>query len=441
MRVWERPAVQLSGVLVLLGLLAWWTFHTVSLPPSLRNLLDEDDAIATAAVPLSEEARFRQELNRLPAPSENHAPEVAALLLRIRNLPPAPYILQVARQRNAAVRQGETAPPWNSAELAAEAESQAAFQEAWEPFLNGPPVAWEQYPDSARLFRNKLLQLVEHPDGGGILNELRMGPNFRLVKKLQGLGTLRFGEMTSWSLTDTVILSKLLLDQNTSFGGSDELLRAMISDFPPPPSLEHLRSGLRVDRVLFLSAARYLESLPPFSSAQMGLTKFLADAENVDWFLGRFPKPATDVVTLAAQLRQASQQISSLEQKTFLPSQAWRQWLAGNPTQGLPRILAESLQGMQEFEITRSRHQLTQAFLQAALAYRESGLEASRRTPDPARPGQFLQVETSGGMTVVSTSWRPDPATEPPSFTLWPVAENPEANPSAEKTAPGVPGR
>jgi len=424
-KVWERPVVQLLAVFLLLGLFAWWTFQTVSLPPVLRDLFEEDSAIATAAIPPTEEERFQQELSRLPAPPENHAPEVAALLQRLRNLPPPPYILQVARQRDNAVRQGDTAPAWNPAELAAEAQSKAAFLAAWEPFLGGPPVEWEKYPDSARLFRSNLFNLLENPSGQNFAEELFFGPDFRFVKILKGLGTLRFGSLSSWSFTDTVILSKSLLDKTTSFQGSDDLLRTTIANFPPPPTVDDLRSGLRVDRSLFLSAAQYLEGLPPSTSAKLGLTSFLDEPRDAEWFLGRLPKPNFDVIGLAAHLRQASQQISSLEQKTFLPYQAWRQWLAGNPSQGLPVILAESLQGIQEFETIRTRHQLTQAFLRAALTFREAGLDASRQTPDPARPGQFLQVETSDTGTVISTLWQPDPATEPPSFTLWPSTESP----------------
>jgi len=424
-KVWERPIVQLFAIFLLLGLFAWWTFQTVSLPPALRDLFEEDSAIATAAVSSNEEERFDQELRRLPAPPENHAPEVAALLQRLRTLPPAPYILQVARQRDSAVRQGENAPPWNPAELAAEAESKAAFLAAWEPFLSGPPVEWEKYPDSARLFRSNLFTLLENPNGQKFAEELFFGPDFRFIKMLRGLGALRFGSLSSWSFTDTVMLSKFLLDKTTSFQGSDDLLRATVGDFPPPPTADDLRSGLRVDRSLFLSAAQYLESLPPSTSAQLGLTSFLDEPGDAEWFLGRLPKPDLDVIGLAAHLRQASRQISSLEQRTFLPYQAWRQWLAGNPAQGLPVILADSLRGIEEFETTRTRHQLTQAFLKAALAFREAGLDASRQTPDPARPGQFLQVETSDGGTVISTSWQPDPSTEPPSFTLWPATESP----------------
>lgn len=423
--VWQRPAVQLLGVFVLLGLLAWWTFRTVSLPPSLRNLFDEDDAIAVAAVEATPEEQFQKELQRLPAPPENHAPEVTALLLRIRNLPPTPYLLQVARQRDAAARQGETAPPWNPAELAAEAESKAAFLAAWEPFLSGPPVAWEKYPDSARLFRNDLFNLMENPQGGKGSDELFLGPDFRLIKKLQGLGTLRFGTFSSWSATDTVMLSKLLLDQTNSFQGSDALLRATVANFPAPPSVEHLRSGFRIDRSLFLSAAQYLESLPPATSAKLGLTGFLGEPRDANWFVARFPQPINDAPALAALLRRSSQQISTLEQKTFLPRQAWQQWLNENPAQGLPRVLAESLEGVREFETMRMRHQLRLAFLSAALTYREMGLEAARRIPDPTLPGQMILVETSGDETVFSTTWTQDGESNPPSFTLLPSNGSP----------------
>ena len=404
---------------------AWWTFRAVSLPPVLRDLFEQDSAIAAAATPQTEEERLQEELSQLPPPPENHAPEVAALLQRLRNLPPAPYILQVARQRDLAVRQGEDTPPWNPAELAAENESKEAFLEAWEPFLSGPPVAWEKYPDSARFFRSNLFNLLENPNVGKGSEELFLSPDFRLIKKLQGLGTLRFGALSSWSFTDTVWLSNFLSDKTTSFQGSDDLLRATVANFPPPPSIEDLRSGLRIDRSLFLSAAQYLEGLPPSTSARLGLSRFLEKPQDTDWFLHRLSRPDLDVIGLATYLRQASPAISSLEQKTFLPNQAWRQWLAGSPAQGLPVILADSLRGIQEFETTRMRHQLTQAFLKAALAFREAGLDAARQTPDPARPGQFLIIETTDDATVISTSWQPDPATEPPSFTIWPSTESP----------------
>jgi hypothetical protein len=437
---WERPAVRLFSVFLLLGGFACWIFQTVSLPPTLRDLWNEDQAIAEAATALTEEQQFQQELARLPSPPQNHAPQVAELLQRLENLPPTPYILQVARQRDIAVRQGEIALTWNSAELAAEADSQAAFRAAWEPFLSGPPVEWEKYPDSARLFRNNLMTLLENPGGGKILEEIFLGPDFRLIKLLQGLGTLRFGALSSWSLTDTVFLSNILLDKTTSFQGPDDLLRAVFANFPPPPSVDHLRSGLRADRSLFLSAARYLEALPPSTSAHLGLTGFLKESRDADWLEGRLPRPDMDVVEMATYLRQASQQISFLEQKTFLTQQAWQQWLAGNPAQGLPVILAESLGGIQEFEMTRTRHQLTQAFLRAALTFREDGLNASRQTPDPSRPGQFLQVEISDGRTVISSLWKPDPSTEPPSFTLWPEIESPEVNSITGKTSPDAQG-
>jgi hypothetical protein len=440
-KVWERPAIQLLAVFLLLGLFAWWTFRTVSLPPVLRDLFEEDEAIVLAATPLTPEEQLRQELDRLPPPPENHDPSVAALLQRLEDLSPPPYVLQVARQRDVATRQGETAPAWSPAELAAEAESQAAFRAAWEPFLSGPPVEWEKYPDSARLFRNNLMTLLENPYGGKILDELFLGPDFRLIKMLQGLGTLRFGALSSWSLTDTIFLSNLLLDKTSSFQGPDDLLRVTLANFPPPPSVDHLRSGLRVDGSLFLSAARYLETLPPSTPAHLGLTSFLQESQDADWLEGRLPRPDMNVVEMATYLRQASQQISSLEQKTFLTQQAWRQWLAGNPAQGLPLILAESLGGIQEFETTRTRHQLTQAFLRAALTFREAGLNASRQTPDPSRPGQFLQVESSEGRVVISTLWKPDPSTEMPSFTLWPETESPQAKLGTGKTSPDAQGR
>lgn len=424
-RAWERPSVQLAGVFGLLGLLAWWTFEVVSVPPSLRTLFDEDEAIATAAIPPTEEEQFQKELARLPAPPENHAPEVVALLQRLKNLPPPPYLLQAARQRDSSARSGEAPLPWNQAELAADEAAANSFLAAWEPFLQGPPVAWENYPDSARLFRSSLLALLQEPGGGKSYSELLLLSDYQLIKKLQGLGTLRFGALSSWSSTDTVKLSEILVDQLRTFEGSDLELRNLRANYPLPPTIEHLRRGLRIDRELFLAASRYLTSLPRSTRAKAGLTAYLGDAGDASWFVSLLPEGSREVGALASLLSQSAEQILGLEQKTYFTGPAWRQWLEGNPAQGLSPWLADALEGMKAFESVRLHHQVSIAFLDAALAYRESGLDAARRIPDPARPGKFLEVEVAGGKTVISTPWSKNSSTPPPTLTLFPAASAP----------------
>jgi hypothetical protein len=425
MKFWERPFFRLLSMFVLLGLFAWWTFQTVSLPPTLRDLFEEDGAMAAAAQPMTEEQSFQQELNRLPATSQNHAPEVAALLQRLKNLPPPPYLLQAARQRDSSTRSGEAPLPWNQAELAAEEAAANTFLAAWEPFLQGPPVAWENYPDSARLFRSSLLALLQEPGGGKSYSELLLLPDYQLIKKLQGLGTLRFGVLSSWSSTDTVKLSEILVDQLRTFEGSDLELRTLRANYPLPPTIEQLRRGLRIDREMFLAASRYLTGLPRSTRARAGLTAYLGDAGDASWFVSLLPEGSGEASVLASLLSQSDDQILELEQKTYFTGPAWRQWLEGSPTQGLSPWLANALEGMKAFESVRLHHQVSIAFLDAALAYRESGLDAARRIPDPAQPGKFLEVEVTGGKTIISTSWSKNSSTPPPSLTLFPASPAP----------------
>ena len=79
--------MRLFSIFLILGIFAWWTFRVVSLPPTLRNLWNEDQAIAEASTPPAKEEKWRIELAKLPAPPEEHAPEVSALLLRLQRLP------------------------------------------------------------------------------------------------------------------------------------------------------------------------------------------------------------------------------------------------------------------------------------------------------------------------------------------------------------------
>ena len=131
LKIWERTAVRLFTIFLILGIFAWWTFRVVSLPPTLRNLWNEDQAIAEASTPPAKEENWRVDLTKLPAPPEEHAPEVSALLLRLQRLPPIPYALRTALQRNASTPEGQPFPPWSGEEKQALRGSLAIFYEAF----------------------------------------------------------------------------------------------------------------------------------------------------------------------------------------------------------------------------------------------------------------------------------------------------------------------
>jgi len=439
-KVWERPLVQLFAVFLLLGLFAWWTFQTVSLPPVLRDLFEEDSAIATAAIPPTEEERFQQELSRLPAPPENHAPEVAALLERLRNLPPVPYIVQAARQRDAAVSQGETAPPWSAEELAALNQMAEVFQKAWKPFLDSSPIAWDRYPDSARLFRSQISELKDMPPGYDFSSYFLLNPDLNLYKPLRHLGALQFGSdfllSNGWAGLDTVSLAmttKIFFLELAPF--TNESYAA-----PPPPRIEDLRLGLRSDRSLFLSSSRYLETLPPDTPAPVALGKFLGNQEQAEWFLKRVPLIKTSA-ELARHLRNDAEQILSLENKTFLAAPAWRQWLE-NPASGLSPTLRESLEGLRGFEQARLGYQVSVALSEAVGKIQAGDVPGAKQMVDPAQPGAFLQVQEAEGRFTVSSilpsSVDPQART---SMVFPPQEPTPSLNPSTGKTSPDAQGQ
>ena len=424
MRVWERPFVRLLAAFLLLGLLALWTFQTVSLPPVLRDLFEEDETIAAVAVPLTEEERLEQELARLPSPPENHAPEVAALLQRLRALPPVPAIVQIARQRDASLREGETAPPWSPEERAAESRMAEAYQQAWEPFLASAPIAWEKYPDSARLFRSQLSQLKETPKGYGFSSYFLLFPDFNLYRPLRHLGALRFGTdfllRNGWAALDTVSLAEttriFFMDPAGFTESSDP------DSTPPPPRIEDIRLGLRSDHALFLSASGYLETLPPETPALIALQKFLGDQTNAKWFLERIPGVKSSS-QLARHLRREADQILSLENKTFLAAPAWRQWL-GNASSGLSPTLRDSLGGLRDFERIRLQYQVSAALWQALEKIKAGDVGAAERIMDPAQPQTFLRVEERETGFAVSSALPPlEDATARTTILVAPAAE------------------
>ena len=406
MKLWERPAVRLFSIFLLLGGFAWWIFRTVSLPPNLRDLWNEDQAIAVAATPLTEEQQYQAELAKLPAPPENHAPEVAMLMERLKKLPPAPSIVQAARRRDKTVTQGEP-PPWSEEELAALSDLYDLLRQAWLPFVSERNISWEKYPDSIRLFRSRLAKILAPPSGYDFYAELVTDPEMSLYGALRGIGTLRFGSDflldNGWAALDAVSLAdslgRILLDtlSSTEF--------ALPNHFPSPPKIEDLRMGLRSDRSLFLSAAGYLEQLPAQTPALPALERFLGNKENAEWFLTKVPEIKT-AEQLAKHLRKDISQISLLENRTFLSGPAWRQWLAGNPGAGLSPTLQESLNSLREFEAVRLRYQVALAFLEARQKIQAGGIESAARLPDPARPGSFLQIKEQDGAITVTSALR-----------------------------------
>jgi len=439
-KVWERPFVQLFAIFLLLGLLAFWTFQTVSLPPVLRDLFEEDSAVAAAALPPTEEERFQQELSRLPAPPENHAPEVAALLERLRKLPPVPYLVQAARQRDAAVPQGEAAPPWSAEELAALEQMSADFQQAWEPFVESPPIPWDRYPDSSRLFRSQISELKDMPPGYNFSSYFLLNPNLNLHKPLRRLGALRFGTdfllSNGWAGLDTVslaVITRLFFIEQAAFTDGS-------SAAPSPPQIEDLRWGLRSDRSLFLSSSRYLEALPPDTPASVALQRFLGNQDQAEWFLRRVPLIKTSA-ELARHLRIDAEQILSLENRTYLAAPAWRQWLE-NSASGLSPTLRDSLEGLRGFEQTRLGYQVSVALSEAVGKIQAGDVPGAKQMVDPAQPGTFLQVqETEGKFTVSSVLPSSDDPQARTSMVFPPPEPTSSASPTAGKTSPDAQGR
>ena len=406
MRIWERPAPRLLAVFVVLGLFGWWVFRAVSLSPSVRNLFEEDQAVAWAAKSVAQEERLAQEIQKLPAPSEDHAPEVAALLKRLQDLPPVPYLVQIARQRDAAVREGEATRPWDGAEQTAIDRMSESYLKAWEPFFQCPSIPWDQYPDSIRLFRCSLSRILDTPSGYNFSSLFLLFPDLNLFKPLRQLGALRFGTdfllQNGWAALDTVALAENTRIFFLDSAQSSDLLFELSA--PPPPQIEDIRMGLRSDRALFLSAAQYLESLPPDTSATIALQRFLGNKDHADWFLKRVPEIKT-VNRLAQYLRQDADQILNLESKTFLPAPAWRQWLEGeNTALGLSPTLQDSLQGLRDFEKIRLSYQVSMALCQALKNVQNGDVTRAREIADPAQPGAFLLIEESERGLIISSA-------------------------------------
>ena len=426
---------RLMAVFLLLGLFAWWIFRSVSLPPLVRSLFEEDQAMATAATPATAEEGFQQELNKLPLPSQEHAPEVAALLQRLRSIPAIPYLLQVALQRDATAPKGETPQAWNEAELQVLRDIQTAYLVAWEPFLSGPAPDWPRFPDSILLFRSqcflleenkKIADLMTYQPGQASQRTFTSDPlNYpeffvSLMKQCRGMGAIRFGSL-EWKQTETIAvagltyqgLEKILISPQISL----EALESLRETLAPAPDVLEIQGGLAADRALFLRTADYLESLPSSTSAKAGLTRWLQNESDANWYLQRAGNPAY-ATELGSLLRRDTAQLEILRQKTFLPGPGWRQWLSGDPGAKLSPLLAQGLGGFTDFEKTRTTYLFIQATLDARIALEKGGLEAARRIPDPTRPGAFLQAESTPEGVRIATPYLSEGETNAMSFML-----------------------
>lgn len=426
--------MRLFSIFWILGIFAWWTFRAVSLPPSLRNLWNEDQAIAEAATPPAKEESWLAESGKLPALPEEHAPEVSSLLFRLKTLPPIPYALQTALQRNASTPEGQPLPPWSEEEKLALRESLAIFYEAWQPFLSGPVPDWKSFPDSILLFRSqnqpvwknilayqKLLDInTGTPEQ--TVSAQRFGFYLSYFRQTRNLSAIRFGwDLSDWSMSETISTSAQTartLQATVSDGEySLEDLRGFRAALAPAPSLEDLRSSLDADRSLYLRTADYLAALPAGTRARPALRRWLGNDSDASWYFTKASEPAT-AADLAEWLRRDAEQLELLRQKTYLAGPAWRHWLSGDPADGLSPTLAQGLGGFQDFEKVRMKYLITQAALDVRIALEEGGLSAARRIPDPARPGSFLVVEQSPAGIRVSSRHVPEDGTDGLSFLL-----------------------
>lgn len=449
MKVWQQPAVQVLALFLLLGAFGWWTFRSVSLPTSLRDLFEEDQAIAAAATPGQEEDPWMAEWAKLPPPPEEHAPEVAALLARLQGLPPIPPLLELALRRDAAASPGEPPSPWNESELKALEEVRTAFREAWEPFLAAPPPVWQNHPDSIALFRfqgdflsadwGAYAELVNLEPGNPQDEDRLDDPEFQLryLGQLRRLGTL------SWSETDGVGVSarivKLLEEKILPENFTLETLQAVRRSLSAALTLEDLRAGLDADRALLLRAAQYLSSLPAGTSPDLAMARWLgraADTGRIPWEDEKFP----DARAWAAQLKEQAAGLEALRQKTFLAGPAWRQWLAGNPESGLSPWLARRLAGMRFFERNQKEWGVICGALDVRIALEENDGTRARRIPDPLQPGSFFQIEATEAGVRTFCSYIPDGEEQPASFRL-PDYLRPAINPTGGKNSPDGPDR
>jgi hypothetical protein len=419
----QRSIQQLVAVFILLTAIAWWITGRVAISNSLRDFFlgEEESSTQTEASPGDQEkVLIEKAVAELPPPPAEHSPEVAELISRLAELQTIPAILVNAVKRDRETPKEKTPPAWSDAEVQALRDYQAKFGQAWEPFLSGPVPDWAKFPDSAIFFRSHFppmdqayrdilrygfYEAEQPPSWGG---EPDNQPEFylRLFRQTATLGALRFGGLSGWAITDMVrgaeLSKEMIRKSDYFFSPQSQNPEELLPLAPPPPTVVTLREGLKTDRAVFSETARYLESLPPQTPAKIGLTRLLGDEGDASWFVSHVNDPKT-VRDLATILRQGADQISLLEQKTYLSGPAWRQWLSGNLESGISPALQGALEGIQDFEKTTLEYQVSLAFLQASAAYRKSGVQGMRSIPDPARPGTFLTViNSTNGITLSS---------------------------------------
>ncbi len=419
----QRSIQQLVAVFILLTAIAWWITGRVAISHSMREFfLGEEETSTPPETPPGEQEKvlIEKALAELPPPPAEHSPEVAELISRLQELQTIPAILVNAVKRDRDTPKEQTPPTWSDAELQALRDYQTKFRQAWEPFLSGLAPDWAKFPDSAIFFRSQFppmtepfeditrygLYEAEQPQSWGGEPENQREFYHRLFHQMTTLGTLRFGGLSGWAVTDMVMGAKLseemIRKSEYYFSPQSQNPEELLPLTPPPPTVATLREGLKTDRAVFLRSAQYLESLPPQTPAKIGLTRLLGDEGDASWFVSHVNNPKT-VRDLATILRQGADQIGSLEQKTYLSGPAWRQWLAGDLGSGMNPALQGALKGMAEFEQVQMQYQVSLAFLQASAAYRKTGVEGMRNIPDPARPGSFLSVASStNGITLSS---------------------------------------
>jgi hypothetical protein len=421
----QRSIQQLVAVFILLTAIAWWITGRVAISNSLRDFFlgEEESSTQTEASPGDQEkVLIEKAVAELPPPPAEHSLEVAGLLSRLKEIEVIPAILLNAVKRDRDTPKDQTPTPWSEAELEALKNYQAKFREAWEPFLSGPQPDWEHFPDSALLFRSSGLLLFHdykdnfkhalHEPGQPTTQENSPELLLRLIRQTTTLGTLRFGGLSGWGMSDSVFLVSALADEifrksQYCFPPGSENPELLLRWAPSPPTIQTLRNGLKTDHAVFLRAAEYLDSLPGNIPPSMALALFLGDTRDAEWFVSHVDNPKT-VKELATILRQGAEQISLLEQKTYLSGPAWRQWATGNPEGGLCLALRGSLDGMKEFETTQMEYQVALAFLKASAAYRTTGIEGMRTIPDPARPGSYLAVTSSTNGITISSAYQKD---------------------------------
>jgi hypothetical protein len=417
-----RSLQQLSAVLLLLAAMAWWITGRLAISHSVREFFlgEQESPTQPEASPGEQEKVLLDKiLAELPPPPSQHCPEVATLIQRLQELQNIPALVAQAVQRDRNTPKDQTPASWSEAELEALRDYQAKFREAWEPFLSGPTPEWAKYPDSAIFFRefppmtdsyrdifHYAFYEAELPQSWGGESENQAEFYLRLFRQTTNLGTLRYGSLSGWGMTDAtsgVKISEMMIRKAGYFffprSQSPEELPLWT---PSPPTVATLREGLKTDRAVFLRSAQYLESLPPQTPAKIGLTRLLGDEGDASWFVSHVNNPKT-VRDLATILRQGADQIGSLAQKTYLSGPAWRHWLTGDLGSGMNPSLRGALEGMAEFEQVQMRYQVSLAFLQASAAYRKSGVEGMQNISDPAQPGSFLSVtSSSNGITLSS---------------------------------------